>query len=307
MAYPCAVPGINLSDYSTALPRAGWGPRCTGPFARVTINSAGAGVTVDARIAELVSLIMRRNEADGYHYRPADTGAQNCRLIAGTNVWSLHSWGVAIDENWSTNPYTSPLRTDKPGWLVQRWNRYGFAWGGHYNGSKDAMHFEFMGTPGQAVQSLALARVELGAGAPPPPPPPTGGDVQIRADQHDLNDSGFPVGAEDGVWGPVCIAACKQFQHAAHLTEDGEMGPVTRGAIHKVPSWRGSTVGDGGYPARQWQQKLKDHGWRIDVDNAWGPHSTSILRQFQADKGLNMRRDGARCSESWACLYTTVN
>ena len=466
----------------------------------------------------------------------------NCRMISGTTMWSLHAWGLAVDENWQTNPYTSPLRTDKPEWLVRRWNRYGFAWGGHYSGSKDAMHFEFMGAPGDVPAALALARDELGrpeswlpgpypspvngcpevagfdcsynkpdavamavgghrfmvgyvssnpaknltpehvaayraeglavglvweetadrclggatAGAadgdeadrqadalgypldavvwfavdfdagpshmaavgdyavefdrhnkrpvgvygkadvidalvtpgarpvrygwqtaawsggrisakanlyqrvghpawpvagvdpgaydenvalapvplwgwrradpgqplPPPPPPnpdpwhdiPMGGVTdlyaqgpQVARDQADLADTGFPVAA-DGFAGPATVAAIKAFQTASKVAVDGAMGPQTRAAIHRVPSWHphgNIPDDDGGYPARTWQQKLKDHGWRIAVDNAWGAHSRSILSQFQADKRLTV--DGNRGPQSWTCLWTTVN
>ena len=62
-----------------------------------------------------------------------------------------------------------PLTTDIPAWMVAMWNRYGFAWGGHYTGTPDAMHFEFMGTPAQADQMTALALRELAPGATPPP------------------------------------------------------------------------------------------------------------------------------------------
>jgi hypothetical protein len=170
---PSAIGGINIRDYSTGPQGKGWGAPCSGARATVLLNEAR--VSVDVRIAEMVGYIMRANERDGYHYRKADTGAYNCRKIAGTNVWSNHAWAIAIDENWQTNPYTSPLRTDKPDWLHHRWNRYGFAWGGDYTGAKDAMHFEFMGTPAQAVAATNLARVELAGGTPIPIPPP-GGD-----------------------------------------------------------------------------------------------------------------------------------
>jgi hypothetical protein len=310
MPYPCAIPGINLGDYSTRLPRVGWPGACAGSYARVQINDAGAAVTVDRAIAELVALIMHANEAQGYHYRPADTGAYNCRKISGTNVWSLHAYGLAIDENWSTNPYTSPLRTDKPGCLVELWNRYGFAWGGHYSGSKDAMHFEFMGTPAQAVQALALARSELGGGAPPPPPPPPGdgGDAQVRQDQFDLNDTGFTC-TVDGFAGPETTQRIKDFQWSARRPVTGVMSAGDRDAIHGVPSWHsaGPSVADdpGGYPASQWQRKLVEHGWRVETDGVWGAHSRSILQQFQADKGIVA--DGNRGPSSWTCLYCTTN
>jgi peptidoglycan hydrolase-like protein with peptidoglycan-binding domain len=250
MAYPCAVPGINLGDYSTRLPRAGWPAACGGTYGRVAINDAGAAVTVDVAIAELVGLIMRRNQADGYAYRPGDTGAYNCRKIAGTNTWSLHAYGLAIDENWSTNPYTSPLKTDKPAWLVQRWNRYGFAWGGHYSGSKDAMHFEFMGTPAQAAAATVLARAELPGGG-------GGGGTHGPADPNDeiltFGDTGPAVVAlqetlnrwypkltqldADGDFGQATFDRVVYFQQAAKLTADGEVGPASREVLGlKVPS-----------------------------------------------------------------------
>jgi len=155
-----AVPGIDLRDYSRDAQQKGWGAPCSARRATVTLRAAR--VTVDVRLAELVGLIMPANEAQGYVYRAADTGAYNCRKIAGTTRWSNHAWGIAIDENWTTNPFTSPLTTDKPRWLIDRWNRYGFAWGGDYSGRKDPMHFEFMGSPAQAQAALELARRELG-------------------------------------------------------------------------------------------------------------------------------------------------
>src|SRR3982751_2536751 len=113
MAFPCAIPGINLSDYGR-MPRPGWPGACSGSYVTVRINDAGARVTVDAAIGELVGLIMRANERDGYHYRPADTGAQNCRRIGGSGEWSMHAYGLAIDQNWTTNPMVRPPRTDMP-------------------------------------------------------------------------------------------------------------------------------------------------------------------------------------------------
>jgi hypothetical protein len=257
MAFPCAIPGINLSDYSR-LPRAGWPGACAGSYARVVINSAGAAVSVDAAIAELVGLIMHANERDGYHYRPGDTGAYNCRKISGSSVWSNHAYGLAIDENWSTNPMARPLKTDKPSWLIQRWNRYGFAWGGNYTGSTppDTMHFEFMGTPAQAAAATALARAELGGGGSGPVPvaPPTPAPADPNDEILTLGDSGpavkvlqetlnkwYPKLAPldtDGEFGPATQDRVKVLQAAANLTPvDGEVGAATRAVLGlKVPS-----------------------------------------------------------------------
>jgi peptidoglycan hydrolase-like protein with peptidoglycan-binding domain len=118
---------------------------------------------------------------------------------------------------------------------------------------------------------------------------------QCRKDQADLNDTGFKLSA-DGFWGPGSVKVAKAFQKAAGLTQDGAFGPASRAAIHKVPSW------GNGHTAREWQQALKNRGWHITVDNKWGPHSVSILKQFQAEKGLMV--DGLRGPESWTALYT---
>jgi hypothetical protein len=163
--------GLDLRDYSRNPQQKGWGAPCSA--ARATVRLSAAAVTVDARVAELVGLIMRACEARGYIFRAADTGAYNCRYISGTTVWSNHAWALAVDVNWQSNPYTTRWATDIPDWMHNLWNRYGFAWGGDYTGGRrDFMHFEFMGSPQQAGQALALARAELAGGAPVPAPPP---------------------------------------------------------------------------------------------------------------------------------------
>jgi len=91
----------------------------------------------------------------------------------GTKIRALYDRGLAVDLNWDRNPETfdGHVHTDLPGWLVALWNRYGFAWGGHYrNRHKDPMHFEFMGGPADADDMLAKARHELIAKGKPVPP-----------------------------------------------------------------------------------------------------------------------------------------
>src|SRR5262249_7205334 len=40
-----------------------------------------------------------------YDIRTADSDSYNCRNIKGTNLKSLHSYGIALDVNWNTNPF----------------------------------------------------------------------------------------------------------------------------------------------------------------------------------------------------------
>src|SRR5262245_54298109 len=41
----------------------------------------------------------------GYEIRTKDTESYNCRNIKGTKEKSLHSFGIALDINWTTNPW----------------------------------------------------------------------------------------------------------------------------------------------------------------------------------------------------------
>src|SRR5262249_43361384 len=49
----------------------------------------------------------------GYEIRMADTDRYNCRNIKGTNEKSLHSFGIALDINWTTNPWIDHSATRK--------------------------------------------------------------------------------------------------------------------------------------------------------------------------------------------------
>lgn len=168
---------VDLNDYAHTAGQRGWGagwPSCDGArqggLAVVRGAQSGVGVSVHRRIARLVGLLLAENERRGYRMRPGQCWGYVCRAIAGTAVASNHSWGLAVDLNSLANPYQFPRRTDLPPWLPLLWNRYGFAWGGNYNGDgrfgkADSMHFEFMGTPADADALTALALVELtGAG-----------------------------------------------------------------------------------------------------------------------------------------------
>ncbi len=100
-------------------------------------------------------------EAHGYYIRPADTGAYNCRKIAGTDVWSNHAYGAAVDVNWQSNPRASHLITDMPPAMIRAIEAIEtvdgiqvFRWGGRYSNSPDAMHFEVMVTPEQLARGI---------------------------------------------------------------------------------------------------------------------------------------------------------
>jgi hypothetical protein len=162
--------------------RSYWSPRCTGPWATTRLYGAGR-VTHRAAITSAVQALNKVLTAYKYYTRYADTGAYNCRLNTSGTAYSLHAYGIALDLNWQSNPYSSVLRTDMlrygDGRMPHRicairtnngrqvWN-----WGGFWSGSKDAMHYEIVCSPADLRTGINWSTVYGGAPAPPPPPPP---------------------------------------------------------------------------------------------------------------------------------------
>jgi len=93
-----------------------------------------------------------------------NTSAFNCRPVAGTNRWSEHSYGRAIDINPLLNPYVRGSQVDPPGGreyidrdpsvpglivdndvVVDAFAAIGWGWGGHWSSAKDYQHFSSTG------------------------------------------------------------------------------------------------------------------------------------------------------------------
>lgn len=267
-------------------------------------------------------------------------GIYNCRAVRGGTSTSIHGQGRADDfgtpvtNDWSWN-LAELLRVNSAELGIQCiihrrkiWSNSQCARGWRdYTGVAahfDHLHVEL--TPEAAARSeadtVALWNRILGDPSPirdgqaiPAPVPSTpqvgawrqismGGvseigtkGEQVRQDQANLIDTGFGVGAKgaDGFWGNDAAAGCKRFQHAAGIADDGKCGPATRGQLRRVPSWRNQGADD-------FQARLRDRGWKIAVDNRWGPASAAILSAFQREKGLAV--DGKPGPASWTALWT---
>lgn len=181
----------------------------------------------------------------GYVIRPDDTGCYNCRLTTGGKLASLHSFGIAVDINWRTNPYARSLTTDMPAKMVEEilaiTNKDGvraFRWGGNFSGSKDAMHFELVLSPEQVARGPKVAAPPA---APPGPEVPARnwfgmGDKgdSVRVWQRQLNDTQRAALRVDGGFGPDTHAATLRFQGKYKLHVDGRVGPVTIRAMEAL-------------------------------------------------------------------------
>jgi hypothetical protein len=119
----------------------------------------------DVRIHRM-HLIDRYDGSDDRSMDDDNTSAFNCRNVAGTNRWSEHAYGRAIDINPLRNPYVGSDGSVSPeagrryadrsrhakGMIhsgdstVRAFARQGWGWGGNWSSSKDYQHFSASGS-----------------------------------------------------------------------------------------------------------------------------------------------------------------
>ena len=228
---------------STAELRKAWAPACDVPLARVEIVQ-GARVQCHEKIASAVHALGRVFEAHSYVVRTSDTGAYNCRQITGGKGHSLHSFGIAIDVNWNTNPFRTDgkLVTDMPAAMIDdvrdiqtTAGKRVWGWGGDYKSVKDAMHFEIVCTPADLAKGIDWSTVKQAKVSPSKPhkaPFIERGDRGPAVEKLQLilavakkGDAGF------GVFGPKTAAAVRAYQQSRGLEVDGRVGRQTWTAL----------------------------------------------------------------------------
>lgn len=113
-------------------------------------------------VLESVVLVDEYGADDNASMAVNNTSGFNARKVAGTEVWSNHAYGLAIDINPLYNPYVGESDTVLPATARQYTDRslefdmkldagdeccrifaeHGFTWGGDWENVKDYMHFE---------------------------------------------------------------------------------------------------------------------------------------------------------------------
>jgi len=116
---------------------------------------------------ERMVLVDEYDGDDGRSMQANNTSSYNCRRVAGTDRWSEHAFGTAVDINPVQNPYVQgssyvprngrryadvargPDASAAPGIItagdvvVDAFARIGWVWGGTWTSSKDYQHFSF--------------------------------------------------------------------------------------------------------------------------------------------------------------------
>src|SRR5262245_41513571 len=59
--------------------------------------------------------------------------------------------------------------------------------------------------------------------------------------------------------------------------------------------------GDSGDDVREWQERMKERGWRINVTGVHDDQSVAVCRAFQLEKGLGL--DGQIGDETWTGAF----
>ncbi|NJS09877.1 MAG: CHAP domain-containing protein [Microcoleus sp. CSU_2_2] len=152
-------------------------------------------------------------------------------------------------------------------------------------------------------------------------------DEQVKQWQQRMQERGWNI-ADDGLYGSQSAQIARQFQQEKGLGVDGIVGPdtwaatfdttkvdatnnVTNSPSSGSPSLDRLLKYEPGVPlkydeqVKQWQQRMSDRGWNIDVDGLYGPQSAQIARQFQQEKGLAV--DGIVGLDTWAATFDTNN
>jgi hypothetical protein len=195
--YPIGAygPNPNAGKSPNGASGRGWGegwPNCQTSKMVKVVSDEGHTVNVRREIGTLVATLFQIQNIRGYDPNPGtllQTWGFACRAIANTKRASNHSWGLAIDNRATENPYSTTFSSTIPPKVVNDWEVCGFYWGGRYTVKKDTMHFEYIGRPADVAGHLTKARAILKSLMPPTSPstPPEGKPVtdytpeQLRA------------------------------------------------------------------------------------------------------------------------------
>lgn len=173
-------------------------------------------------------------------YEPRSRWAYNCRKIAGTSSYSLHSAGIAVDIDPKENPYdhgdkySGKLKSHHVAAVLAIKNRLGqpvWAWGGDWK-KPDRMHFQLDQGPLRVdVDWSTVPNVSSGGGVREENVLGKGssGKAVVEFQNRLLvwDADALPQWGPDGDYGQETIVAVKRFQEEQGLNPTGDIDGVT--------------------------------------------------------------------------------
>lgn len=213
-----------------------------------TVNGSTTKLSVRAEVAPLMigfaadfhRLVEKLDGKSSWGHAP--------RKIAGSDSWSFHAPGIAMDLNSNAHPmgkrgtFTS-VEVAAIRKLLSKWSYAGvklFRWGGDYKSKADEMHFEII-----VPRSTALAAVKL-LNTTPPAPPTTKGWTEMLIEQ-------LPVvqqGSKDEF--AVKLVQGALIAHGHDIKQDGDFGDKTKAAVIAVQKRYGAEDVDGAVGKETW-------------------------------------------------------
>jgi peptidoglycan hydrolase-like protein with peptidoglycan-binding domain len=144
-------------------------------------------------------------------------------------------------------------------------------------------------------------------------------DDKTKIWQQQMKNLGYQIDV-DGKFGAQSAQVARKFQKANGLAADGIVGQDTwkasfgkkenrlGGSSKLQPSSSGEVLKyqpgapmKTGESVKQWQQRMENLGYNINVDGKFGPQSAQVARRFQKDKGLTV--DGVVGRDTWSTAF----
>lgn len=132
--------------------------------------------------------------------------------------------------------------------------------------------------------------------------------VRLNASQAQGSGRGVCGHVDLGSWGGGHTDPGAGFPWGRVLSGGGGApsppAPVPPPAPSGAPPFPGVILRDftAGNGTATWQARMVARGWRLDVDDQYGPASANVCRQFQAEKGLSV--DGEVGPITWNAAWS---
>lgn len=203
-----------------------------------TVPGSTTRLSVRDEVAPLLIGFARDFNREVEPLNPKSCWGHAPKKIPGSNSWSFHAPGIALDLNASQHPEYrrgtfSAAQVTAIRRLLARYSYAGkslFRWGGDYVSKGDEMHFELIQSRSNCLNAVRLLQ------SPAPQSWYTGApgsrlvvlrDPMMRGDDVKVIQRAIGGVTIDGWYGPKTEASVKVFQRSRGLVADGDVGPKT--------------------------------------------------------------------------------